>query len=64
MVTRMYHAKIGIRSRLMPGARNFRMLTVISVAAAMAEISTKVIPISQKSGLIPDCPAWRRAADT
>ena len=45
--------EIGILSSAMPGARYFRTDTVISTAAAMAEISTKVMPISQKSVLMP-----------
>jgi len=54
--TSAYHAKIGILSSDMPGARYFRMVTVISTAAQMAEISTKVMPSSQKSELIPGLP--------
>ena len=52
-VTRAYQAKIGILSSDIPGARYFRIETVNSTAAQIAEISTKVIPISQKSVLIP-----------
>ena len=47
---------MGILSRRMPGARNFRIDTHSSTAAQIAEISTKVMPISQKSVLMPG--AW------
>lgn len=49
----MYQAKTGILSRDMPGARNLRIVTMISIAALIAEISTKVMPRSQMSALIP-----------
>jgi hypothetical protein len=48
-----YQAMIGMRSSDMPGARNLRMLTMISTAADSAEISTKVTPSSQTSALMP-----------
>ncbi len=41
----------------MPGARKRSTVTTISTAAAMAEISTKVMPRSQKSELIPGEPS-------
>ena len=46
-------AKIGIRSSDMPGARIFRIETTISMASDSAEISTKVMPSSQTSALMP-----------
>ena len=46
-------AKIGMRSRVMPGARVRRIPTMISIAPAMAEISMKPMPSSQKSALSP-----------
>ncbi|MNL56843.1 hypothetical protein D3C87_1803640 [compost metagenome] len=49
----MYQAKSGMRGRLIPGARILRMVTKISTAAVTAEISTKVMPRSQTSALIP-----------
>ena len=49
----MAQAKIGSLSRVMPGARVFRTPTMISIAPAMAEISMKPMPRSQKSALIP-----------
>ncbi len=49
----MYQAKIGMRVSDMPGDRSFRMVTMISIAAESAEISTNVIPSSQTSALIP-----------
>ena len=52
-MTSAYQAKIGILSSDMPGARYFRIETVNSTAAQIAEISTKVMPISQKSVLMP-----------
>ena len=52
-VTRMYHAKIGMRSSDMPGARILRIETTISIASDSAEISTNVTPSSQTSALMP-----------
>jgi hypothetical protein len=49
----MYQAKIGIRPRVMPGARVLRMPTMSSTAAATAEISTKPRPSTHTSVLIP-----------
>ena len=49
----MYQANSGILSSDMPGARILRIVTMISTAAAIAEISTKVMPISQTSALMP-----------
>ena len=49
----MYQAKIGMRSSDMPGARIFRIDTTISIASASAEISTKVMPSSHTSELMP-----------
>ena len=44
---------IGILVNDMFAARNFRIVTTISIAAHMAEISTKVMPNSQTSELTP-----------
>ncbi|MNS21550.1 hypothetical protein D3C72_533140 [compost metagenome] len=49
----MAQAKIGSLSRVMPGARVFSTPTMISMAPAMAEISMKPMPSSQKSALMP-----------
>jgi len=49
----MAQAKTGIRARVMPGARLRRTPTMISMAPAMAEISMKPIPSSQKSAFMP-----------
>ena len=49
----MAHAKIGMRPSDMPGARVRRIPTMSSIAPAMAEISMKPIPSSQKSAPIP-----------
>ena len=49
----MYQAKIGRRRSSMPGARQYRMVTTISIAAQTAEISTKVTPSNQTSALMP-----------
>ena len=63
-VTSMYQPNNGIRSSDMPGARTFRIETVISIAAASAEISTNVTPNNHTSALIPACRAARKAACT
>jgi hypothetical protein len=42
-----------MRVSAMPGARILRMVTKISTAAVTAEISTKVMPSSQTSALMP-----------
>jgi hypothetical protein len=47
--TSIDQAKIGMRSRLIPGARVRSTPTMISIAPAMAEISMKPMPRSQKS---------------
>jgi hypothetical protein len=47
------HAKIGMRLKVMPGARVRRTPTMISIAPAIAEISMKPMPSSQKSSLMP-----------
>jgi hypothetical protein len=52
-VTSRYQANNGIRAIPMPGARSFSTVTTISIAAQIAEISTKVTPSSQTSALIP-----------
>ena len=49
----MAQAKIGMRASVMPGGRVFRTPTTISIAPAMAEISMKPMPSSQKSALMP-----------
>ena len=49
----MAQAKIGSLSSVMPGARVFSTPTMISMAPAMAEISMKPMPRSQKSALMP-----------
>ncbi|MNE84552.1 hypothetical protein D3C80_1814700 [compost metagenome] len=49
----MAQAKTGSLSSVMPGARVFSTPTMISIAPAMAEISMKPMPSSQKSALIP-----------
>ena len=49
----MYHANRGMRLSDMPGARSFRIDTKISIAAVTADISTKVMPSSQTSALMP-----------
>jgi hypothetical protein len=51
--TSIAHAKIGIRKSDMPGARVRRIPTISSIAPAMAEISMKPIPSSQKSAPMP-----------
>ena len=73
--TSMAHAKIGMRPSDMPGARVRRIPTMSSIAPAMAEISMKPIPSSQKSAPTPgreagarerrvhEPPAVRRPAD-
>src|SRR4051812_3520838 len=52
-VTSMYHAKIGISLKDIPGARVLRMPTISSTAAATAEISTKPSPSTHTSVLRP-----------
>jgi hypothetical protein len=52
-VTSMYQANIGIWCSDMPAARVRRIDTAMSMAAAMAAISMKVMPSSQKSALRP-----------
>jgi hypothetical protein len=52
-VTRLAHAKTGIRASVIPGARDRRTRTMISIAATIAEISTKVTPSNQKSRFRP-----------
>ena len=49
----MYQPNIGMRDRLMPGARIVSRVTTISTAAVMAEISTKLTPSSHTSALMP-----------
>ena len=44
---------LGMRSSVMPGARVRSTPTMISIAPAMADISMKPMPSSQKSALIP-----------
>jgi hypothetical protein len=51
--TSIAQANSGIRARVIPGARVFRMPTRISIAPAIALISMKPIPSSQKSALMP-----------
>ena len=51
--TSMAHAYTGMRPSVMPGARVNRMPTISSMAPAMAEISMKPIPSSQKSAFSP-----------
>jgi hypothetical protein len=51
--TSIAQAKIGIFIRVMPGALVFSTPTMISIAPAIAEISMKPIPSSQKSALSP-----------
>src|SRR5690606_15813501 len=48
-----YHAMIGMRLKVMPGARTFSTDTMISIAAEIADISTNVMPSSQTSELMP-----------
>ncbi len=48
-MARMYQANSGMRCSAMPGARVRRIDTVSSTPAESAEISTKVMPSSQKS---------------
>src|SRR5690554_3441160 len=48
-MTRMYQQKIGMRRRLMPLLRVRRMDTSSSMAPLTEDISTKVMPSSQKS---------------
>ena len=48
-MTMMYQQKIGMRVRLMPLLRVRRMATSSSIAPLTEEISTKVMPSSQKS---------------
>ena len=52
-VASRYHAMIGILISDMFAARNLRIVTTISIAAHIAEISTKVMPSSQTSELTP-----------
>ena len=52
-VMSMDHAKIGNWCKPMPAARARRMLTAMSMAAAMVAISMKVMPSSQKSAPMP-----------
>ena len=47
--TSMAQAKIGMRLRVIPGARIFRMPMMISMAAAMAPTSATPRPSTQKS---------------
>ena len=49
----MVHANIGIRTSVMPGARVRNTPTMISMAPAIAEISMKPMPSSQKSAPMP-----------
>ena len=51
--TSIAQAKIGILSSVMPGARVRSTPTTISIAPAIAEISMKPMPSSQKSALMP-----------
>ena len=51
--TSIAQANIGILSRLIPGARVRSTPTMISIAPAIALISMKPMPSSQKSVLIP-----------
>ena len=51
--TSIAQAKIGSLSSVMPGARVCRMPTMISMAPAIADISMKPMPSSQKSALMP-----------
>ena len=51
--TSIAHAKTGMRSSVMPGARVRSTPTMISIAPAIAEISMKPMPSSQKSSLMP-----------
>ena len=52
-IASMTHAKTGMRPSDMPGARVRRIPTMSSIALAMAEISMKPIPRSQKSAPTP-----------
>ena len=49
----MVQAKIGMRSSVMPGARVRSTPTMSSIAPAIAEISMKPMPSSQKSAPSP-----------
>ena len=51
--TSIAQAKTGILSSVMPGARVRNTPTMISMAPAIADISMKPIPSSQKSALSP-----------
>ncbi len=51
--TSMAQAYTGMRDSDMPGARVNRMPTISSIAPAIAEISMKPIPSSQKSAFRP-----------
>ncbi len=48
-VTSIAQAKSGIRLSVMPGARNLRMVMMISMPAAMAPTSATLSPSTQKS---------------
>ncbi len=52
-LTRVAQANTGIRPSVMPGARVKRMPTISSMAPAIAEISMKPMPSSQKSAPMP-----------
>ena len=52
-VTNIAHTKSGILSRVMPGARCLRTVTMISTATASAETSVKVIICAQMSARFP-----------
>ena len=56
--TSIAQAKTGIRASVMPGARVIRMPTISSIAPAIALISMKPMPSSQKSALSPG--EWTR----
>ena len=52
--TRIAQMKIGMRLSDMPGARNFRMVTTISIPAVTPATSTKLKPNNQKSTPMPE----------
>ncbi len=51
-VTSIAHANSGRRASVMPGARNLRMLMMISIPAAIAATSATLSPSTQKSSAL------------
>ena len=51
--TSIDHTKIGMRFRVMPGARSLKMLTMKFTAPTVVEMPTKITPRPQKSMLMP-----------